>query len=154
MKVTIRAGTLSDIPAMVALAQQYASAAHWNAVQYRNAFASGRMFLVASDGTEVAGVAVVHPIGDQWELENIAVVPEWARQGIATSLISKLIRGALEAGVTDIFLEVRESNISARKLYEKCGFTAAGRRSLYYDRPAEDALLYRFLCNPKLLEKD
>ena len=42
-----------------------------------------------------------------------------------------------------MFLEVRESNIAARKLYEKAGFEPTGRRKSYYTDPLEDALLYR-----------
>jgi ribosomal-protein-alanine N-acetyltransferase len=51
-----------------------------------------------------------------------------------------------------IFLEVRESNLAAQKLYQSCGFEQYSRRKAYYSDPAEDALLYRFLCTPETRE--
>ncbi len=41
-----------------------------------------------------------------------------------------------------ILLEVRESNLPARRLYEKHAFRDVGRRRMYYKDPAEDAILY------------
>jgi len=42
-----------------------------------------------------------------------------------------------------VFLEVRASNLAARKLYERVGFIEAGSRPRYYRDPAEDAVVYR-----------
>ena len=47
------------------------------------------------------------------------------------------------AGAKHFRLEVREANLAARRLYEKCGFRVEGRRRGYYRDPAEDAILYR-----------
>jgi [ribosomal protein S18]-alanine N-acetyltransferase len=50
---------------------------------------------------------------------------------------------ARESGITSVLLEVRPSNTAARRLYEKMGFSEAGRRPAYYREPQEDALLLK-----------
>jgi ribosomal-protein-alanine N-acetyltransferase len=45
--------------------------------------------------------------------------------------------------VAAVFLEVRESNLPAQRLYEAIGFREVGRRRRYYQRPVEDAVVLR-----------
>jgi len=72
---------------------------------------------------------------------NIAVLGTYKKQGIATALLKQLICETMAAGVRDLFLEVREHNIPALRLYQKAGFVESGRRRGYYDKPKEDALI-------------
>ena len=58
-------------------------------------------------------------------------------------LLNELIAHARAKNGSGIFLEVRESNQSARGLYRKMGFEETGRRKGYYANPAEDAILGR-----------
>jgi len=67
------------------------------------------------------------------------------RLGAATILLAEIILQARFRGARSIFLEVRESNHPARRLYEKENFAVAGRRPAYYTAPVEDAIVYRFL---------
>jgi ribosomal-protein-alanine N-acetyltransferase len=56
-----------------------------------------------------------------------------------------LLSAARETNSDSVFLEVRESNVAARSLYEKAGFEQEGRRKSYYTNPMEDAVLYRLI---------
>jgi ribosomal-protein-alanine N-acetyltransferase len=80
---------------------------------------------------------------DDWEIENIVVAQERRRHGVGGALVQEMLQKALQAGATAVSLEVRESNRPARVLYEKLGFSEAGRRRDYYRNPSEDALLLR-----------
>lgn len=73
------------------------------------------------------------------EVLNLAVAPEWRRQGVARRLLDV----AFAALPGEWFLEVRESNEEARRLYESLGFQTAGRRARYYRDPDEDALILK-----------
>ena len=56
-------------------------------------------------------------------------------------LVRGMTASARERGLAFLTLEVRQSNLPARKTYEKCGFREAGRRRNYYEKPREDAVL-------------
>jgi ribosomal-protein-alanine N-acetyltransferase len=89
----------------------------------------------------------------EWEIENIAVAGAARRRGLGTRLMGELMQRARAAEANQIFLEVRESNHAARSLYEKWAFEAAGRRKNYYQKPVEDAIVYRFTFPQKEGEK-
>ena len=68
------------------------------------------------------------------------------RRGFGTNLLTSLIASAGQRNVGRIFLEVRDSNMAARLLYEKLGFQLNGRRKAYYRDPQEDALIFVLNC--------
>ena len=74
---------------------------------------------------------------------NIAVHPDFRRQGVARALILALIGELKKRGSRCLTLEVRASNDSARTLYESLGFAHVGTRRNYYQNPKEDALILR-----------
>ena len=74
---------------------------------------------------------------------NLAVAPEWRRQGVAQALLTDLLAALRARGIRSLTLEVRASNRPARSLYEKNGFFQAGLRKNYYFQPVEDALILR-----------
>ena len=88
------------------------------------------------------GFLVARHVVAEWELENIAVAPSARRTGVGKCLIEALIARAQQDNSESVHLEVRESNIPARRLYGSVGFTEAGRRKSYYANPLEDAVLY------------
>jgi ribosomal-protein-alanine N-acetyltransferase len=100
-------------------------------------------FLVAPDSDRVAGYVVAHYARDEGEILNLGVAPERQRQGIGRALIEEMLRALERLGVTTVYLEVRESNAVARRLYEALGFAEVGRRARYYRRPVEDAVILR-----------
>jgi ribosomal-protein-alanine N-acetyltransferase len=144
------------VPSLLSLERQCATAAHWTEPQYREALQRERMerlVLVAEAsepiasgpdaGGAVLGFLVARHLAPEWELENIVVAPSARRQGHANRLLNALLAAARETKSVSVFLEVRESNASARTLYEKAGFEQSGRRKSYYTHPMEDAVLYR-----------
>ncbi|MGI6128960.1 MAG: ribosomal protein S18-alanine N-acetyltransferase [bacterium] len=98
-------------------------------------------YLVAMAGDTVVGYAGVWVLVDEAHVTNIAVLPKWRRQKIGKRLLLELISMAKERGATKMTLEVRKSNWSARKLYEKLGFKALGCRRNYYSETKEDAIV-------------
>ena len=74
---------------------------------------------------------------------NLAVHPEYRKQGIGTELICQLVEKLKKNGSHSLMLEVRASNESAISVYHKLGFVEVGRRKNYYRNPKEDALILR-----------
>ena len=151
--ITIRRGRSADLPEVIVMADSADSAAHWTTEDYAHIFQSPRTLLIAEQNGTIVGFIVAFDVAGDWELENVAVAPGHRRRGIARKLMDSLIEAAGESGAKAIFLEVRESNIAAKSLYERCGFQRYGRRRDYYANPSEDGLLYRFLCSSATREK-
>lgn len=101
------------------------------------------LWLVALDGDRVAGYVGSQSVMGESDMMNIAVHPDYRRQGIAEALVLALVSRLKSEGNYQLTLEVRASNIPAQRLYEKLGFTEAGRRRNYYRAPREDALILR-----------
>ena len=101
------------------------------------------VYLVAEEEGEVLGYGGFRFLFDQGDLTNIAVLPLYRGKGIGAAILLSLLKLALLKGVKEMFLEVRESNEVARRLYESFGFQAAGRRPGYYSRPSEDAIIMK-----------
>jgi [ribosomal protein S18]-alanine N-acetyltransferase len=142
----IRTAAQDDIPEIILLEQAASSAAHWTQAAYEAIGcedAPVRMALVAeSEDRKLSGFVVARIAADQCELENIVVSASESRQGIGSALLQELSQAARSRGVGRISLEVRESNLAARGLYEKLGFTRDGERVGYYSGPTENAILY------------
>lgn len=98
-------------------------------------------FIVAQNGEgTVLGYAGLHVVLDEGYIDNVAVLPEYRRLGVADALLGAFARFG-EAHLAFLTLEVRPSNAAAIALYEKHGFVQEGRRKDYYTDPREDALL-------------
>ena len=92
------------------------------------------------DGT-ILGYAGLLVVLDEGYITNVAVRPEYRRQGIAGELLGVFRRFAEGNRMAFLTLEVRDSNASARALYAKHGFSEVGVRKNYYDHPKEDAII-------------
>lgn len=93
--------------------------------------------------SRLLGYAVVWMAGREAELGDLAVRVEARRRGVGSALLTAGLEAAARAGAARIFLEVREGNLAARRLYERAGFEVVGIRPGYYARPVEDALVMR-----------
>jgi ribosomal-protein-alanine N-acetyltransferase len=98
-------------------------------------------YLARDNGRRVVGFCSFWRVLDELHINNLAVVPEIRRQGVASALLERVIAEGARFGIRRAMLEVRESNVPARQLYEKFGFEVAGTRSKYYTNPIEDALV-------------
>jgi ribosomal-protein-alanine acetyltransferase len=141
MSAAIRTAGFDDVAAILALERQTAAAAHWTAEQYRT-LVGGGIVLVAEEAGRLCGFIGAQAVAGEWEIENVVVAAELARRGIGSELVGALIERARSEAAGAILLEVRESNLGARGLYEKQGFREVGRRRTYYADPVEDAILY------------
>ena len=99
--------------------------------------------IVAVMDDRLAGYAITWTIMDQAELGNVAVTPLARQRGVGRILVEAALQRVRGRGAGECFLEVRESNGVARRLYESLGFEAIGRRRRYYSSPVEDALVMR-----------
>lgn len=100
-------------------------------------------WLVAVEGDTVAGYIGSQSVLGESDMMNVAVHPDFRRQGIAKRLVLTLVEGLKVRGNHCLSLEVRASNEPAIRLYEKLGFLQVGRRPKYYRNPREDALILR-----------
>ena len=154
----IRPAISADIRAIQALASEAPTAATWSLENYAEIFnpdGPKRLVLVIKkrgaipgDNQEskiggVLGFLVAREVGQEWDIENIVVAGRARRKGLGSRLLGEFLDQVRQEGAIAVFLEVRESNRAARKLYEKWGFQATGRRRDYYHDPIEDAILYR-----------
>jgi ribosomal-protein-alanine N-acetyltransferase len=140
IKAVFRQATKEDVPALVELERVSFPVPNWPADTFLRydctvAEVSGQVggFLVSR---QIFGGNTTEP--PEREILNLAVAPRYRRSGIATSLIQ------LELRKKAIFvLEVRESNLAARSLYERLGFVEISRREEYYNNPIETAIVMR-----------
>jgi ribosomal-protein-alanine N-acetyltransferase len=153
--IRVRPARAEDLPALIEIARRSARAARWNESEYAKLFGSqapaGLVALVIQEDDQVVGFLAARqltPDGAEWEIENVAISGAARRRGLGSRLLSEFLALARERGGRDIFLEVRASNVAARRLYEKWAFVEAGVRKSYYQRPIEDALILRLSFSP------
>ncbi len=137
----IRPAQPADARAVAALERRCFSDP-WSESSFREAFGPGWSFgLVAEHELDLVGYVVSREVAGSGEILNLAVAPEWRRRGLARDLLHAAIAALRRREATEVYLEVRESNAAARRLYEAEGFGAVGRRRDYYREPLEDALV-------------
>jgi ribosomal-protein-alanine acetyltransferase len=161
--VQVRLAVAADLPQLMEIASHSETAAQWNPREYQKLFTSEtgsseysasetiasesgqkRTALVVERDGKVSGFLISHQLGDEWEIENIAVTGSAQRSGLGMRLLGEFLSVVRKRGGRAIFLEVRESNLAARALYRKATFVEAGRRKNYYENPPEDALILQF----------
>ncbi|MBW2064956.1 MAG: ribosomal protein S18-alanine N-acetyltransferase [Deltaproteobacteria bacterium] len=103
---------------------------------------------VVSGGT-LSGYACFWMFHDEIQIINIAVHPSKRNQGLAQFLCENIIRTASSNGIGSLWLEVRESNIIAKRIYEKLGFRKIHRRRRYYRDNNEDAIVMSLMLSRK-----
>lgn len=130
----------SDLSHVLRIEQQ-AMLAPWSEEQLRSETeASNGVALVVECNDQVCGYAFFRTCHPDCELLHLVVASEWQRHGMASSLLHHALEGFSGQGYATCFLEVRNSNEAARRLYQKTGFIQVGTRKLYYSQPVEDAL--------------
>ena len=78
---------------------------------------------------------------DQGQITNIAVHPDYRRQGIGRAITGALLRHAMDEKFEEVTLEVRISNEAAKALYRSMGFRAIATRPGFYTKPTEDGVI-------------
>lgn len=101
------------------------------------------LWLVAEDNGRVAGYVGSQTVLGESDMMNVAIHPDYRKQGIATTLIVGLVEELRKRESHCLTLEVRASNENAISLYRKLEFQQVGCRKNYYRNPKEDALILR-----------
>jgi len=98
--------------------------------------------VVVLDALErVIGYIIFWVIGEEAQINNVAMHPDFRRLGIGEQVLRQVIAQLRSSGVTMVTLEVRPSNTGAQTLYRKLGFRMIGLRKGYYTNPPEDAFV-------------
>lgn len=111
-----------------------------------NAFAAlaedkNSLFLVAEDEGQIVGGCGLTHILDEGDIHNVMVSPAYRGRGIATHMLRELLEEGYSRGMNEFTLEVRVSNETAIRVYEKLGFVSEGIRPRFYENPTEDAMI-------------
>ena len=144
-EVAIRTARRDDVEHIAAI-ERTAFNDPWSAGSFRALFGNPVVhFAVAEDSVtgRIFGYVVAWMVVDEAEIANLAVSDDARRTGIGARLLDHAIETVKSHRGAVVFLEVRESNAAARALYASRGFEVAGRRSKYYRKPVEDALVLR-----------
>lgn len=142
-RLTVRAMRLADLDEVMVIERRSFSAP-WEESTFRGLMRRpSAALLVAETDDELTGYSVMWFAADEGELGDIAVVPERRGEGIGRRLLRESISVAASRGTRSLYLEVRESNDVARRLYEKVGFSVVGVRKQYYTEPVEDAIVMK-----------
>lgn len=142
MRVVIGPMRLDDLPAIHAI-ELASFTAPWPPHAYQSELESNRLahYLVARVGDDIAAYGGMWLMVDEAHITTFAVHPAWRRQRIGERLLLAFLDLAIDRGAHEATLEVRLSNLPARKLYEKYGFRPVGLRPRYYSDNGEDALI-------------
>ena len=141
---------LDEIEGLCALSESVEHAPQWTRAVWRDALAHGadearlaRMVLVCREGGQIVGLLVASCVAGVVELESMVVETSVQRKGIGRALWDALVLWAKTMGADRISLEVRSSNLRARRFYAAMGCQEDGIRRAYYSSPREDAVLMR-----------
>lgn len=103
----------------------------WTKSQIEN-LPENACYLAAFCQNELCGILSAYFVLDEVQIMNLAVLPQYRKMGIAAGLLEKLFDLSAANGCKFVTLEVGEDNFPAISLYEKCGFTAVGKRKNFY----------------------
>jgi len=142
LRLRIAAMRVEDIPDVHEI-ERASFPVPWPAYAFRQELETNRLarYLVVRVGGEAVAYGGIWLMVDEAHITTFAVLPAWRRQGIGARLLLALLDLAVELGATVATLEVRLSNLEARRLYERFGFMPVGVRPHYYSDNAEDALI-------------
>lgn len=139
---SIRTFAPSDAQAVEEIAKKSPEAAQWSRVTYQELEHQPKYLAwVVEIAGGIYGFLVAIVAADQAEILNLAVDPDHRRAGLSDALLKQACEEFQRLQLDAVYLEVRESNVAAIRLYEKHGFIRAGERKHYYRQPIEGAVL-------------
>jgi ribosomal-protein-alanine N-acetyltransferase len=133
---------LEDLPAVQAI-ERASFSTPWPPHAYRNELETNRLahYRVVRVGQRIVAFGGLWMMVDEAHITTFAVDPAWRRRRLGELLLLDMLDLAMEKGAREATLEVRLSNLPARRLYEKYGFRPVGLRPRYYSDNNEDALI-------------
>lgn len=144
--VKIRPFSPEDLNAILEIQKACKHTPQWARDDYEKLVVDSRGMILVADLKDRRppgpfGFAAFFQVNEEAELWNIAIAPQYQRQGVAKSLLRKAFRRLSDSGARSLFLEVRSSNTPAIGLYRSLGFRLLTSRRDYYQNPSEDALV-------------
>jgi ribosomal-protein-alanine N-acetyltransferase len=142
LKLRIEAMRLEDLDEVQRI-EQASFSTPWPSNAYRSELQTNRLasYLVARIDATIVAYGGMWLMVDEAHITTFAVHPRWRRQGIGERLLLGFLDLARDRHAREATLEVRLSNLAARRLYEKYGFRPVGLRPRYYSDDNEDALI-------------
>ncbi|MFL5777407.1 MAG: ribosomal protein S18-alanine N-acetyltransferase [Chloroflexota bacterium] len=142
VRLRIEPMSVEDLPTVQAI-ERASFAAPWPPNAYKSELETNRLaqYLVARVDGEIVGYGGMWLMVDEAHITTFAVHPDWRRKRIGERLLLAFIDLAVSRRAREATLEVRLSNLPARRLYEKYGFRPVGLRPRYYSDDNEDALI-------------
>lgn len=131
--MTIRHARPDDAAAIAHIQSESPEASQWDPAGYD-------VTVAELDGRVVGFLVTREVAAGEIEILNLGVAPSQRRAGIARALVEPLLKRV----PCDVFLEVRESNSTAREFYQTLGFQELSRRQNYYENPPEAAIVMKF----------
>jgi ribosomal-protein-alanine N-acetyltransferase len=143
---------VADIPAVQRIESE-SFRSPWPSYAFRQEIETNRLarYVVIRDDADIIGYAGMWLMVDEAHITTFAVAPERRREGIGEVLLGEVLTVCANVGASVATLEVRVSNMPARKLYEKYGFRPVGVRRRYYTDDNEDALI---MTTPELASRE
>ncbi|HNQ63016.1 MAG TPA: ribosomal protein S18-alanine N-acetyltransferase [Syntrophorhabdaceae bacterium] len=89
----------------------------------------------------IVGYIMLYSVEDEAHIMNLAIHPDYRRKGYGSNLVAHIIEYSTARDIYNFFLEVREGNVDAQRLYKRFGFEVIGKRKGYYMETKEDALV-------------
>jgi len=156
VRIRVEPMRLADLDAVHAI-ERASFAAPWPENAYRSELESNRLasYLVARADDEIVGYGGMWLMVDEAHITTFAIHPAWRRRRIGERLLLAFLDLAIDRHAREATLEVRLSNLPARRLYEKYGFRPVGLRPRYYSDDHEDALIMttESLTEPMMRER-
>ena len=141
--VRVREMTPEDIEDAALLEKTNLGKEAWTQKQLIDAMTrDDTIYLVAQKAGRIVGLCGLQNISGEGEITNVSVARDVRGEGIGYKMVKQLLERGVGIGVKDYTLEVRASNESAIRLYEKLGFKSEGVRPGFYDEPKDDAVIY------------
>lgn len=137
-KISLRPMLEADLDTVLDIEQELFTAP-WSRLMFLQEL-QNNICLVA-ELEETIGFFCGYKVLDEFSINNVGIRKKYQKQGWATKLINSVIEVQANLGIKSFFLEVRESNLAAIKLYKKCGFSPIGLRKNYYISPIEHAII-------------
>jgi ribosomal-protein-alanine N-acetyltransferase len=148
MDETIREMSLDDLDDIMEI-ERLSFASPWTKRLFEETLTSPiSASFVMKKGVEILGYIILYSVVDEAHILNIAIHPHYRGRGFASSLIKHVLEYfEVKNDVHEFFLEVREGNMTAIRLYQRFGFEKIGKRKKYYSETNEDALVMCLTIN-------
>lgn len=121
----------SDLPIVHAI-EKSAYEFPWSLDGFVKSLDQGLNYVFCSADNEILGYCCILPVLDEAHILNVCVTPEMQGGGIARSALTTILQNLASSDFRMVYLEVRESNVAARNLYQSFGFNEDGVRKGYY----------------------